>query len=315
MLPPTVSRIHTLTHRQKLEVAQKEAHTSWLTIVPSGREAHGDAGGCDSLAASIRLPVCRPPALSSALLKTTTSIFCFAFLSNAYTPVRRHLPCRLSHLVLLIDVVVRRRRRGANGGDKRDETCSASRRFTPSWGSSRMSRAARLPTRSPIVGLFQLIVFLAANMPGTSAIGCFVCSSFDGDNKACEDPFNSTMDASMRERESSSVPNYNHPCWAHKKGRNGLFPADHCIKIIGYRSDNESKTLVIRTCALDSGTLTADTEIVRISHCGSFKYEGHQYKGCVQSCDSDGCNRAPNVSPIGFLLAVFAFICTLRLPV
>ena len=28
--------------------------------------------------------------------------------------------------------------------------------------------------------------------------------------------------------------------------------------------------LTIRGCAVDSGTLTADTEMVRLSHCGSF---------------------------------------------
>lgn len=33
-------------------------------------------------------------------------------------------------------------------------------------------------------------------------------------------------------------------------------------------------------------------EIVRISHCGHFNYKGHQYSGCVQSCDTDGCNDA-----------------------
>ncbi|CAB3397414.1 unnamed protein product [Caenorhabditis bovis] len=118
--------------------------------------------------------------------------------------------------------------------------------------------------------------------PRVSGIGCFVCSSFDGENKGCEDPFNSTMELNTRDRETSTLANYNYPCWAYKKGRHGLFPADHCIKIIGYRAENQSKSLVIRTCALDSGTLTADTEIVRISHCGSFKYEGHHYKGCTR---------------------------------
>ena len=32
--------------------------------------------------------------------------------------------------------------------------------------------------------------------------------------------------------------------------------------------------MVIRTCALDSGTLTLDTELVRMSHCGSFVLDG-----------------------------------------
>lgn len=29
---------------------------------------------------------------------------------------------------------------------------------------------------------------------------------------------------------------------------------------------------MVRSCALDSGTLTTDTELVRMSHCGGFYY-------------------------------------------
>lgn len=32
-------------------------------------------------------------------------------------------------------------------------------------------------------------------------------------------------------------------------------------------------SILIRACALDSGTLTTDTEIVRMSHCGHFYYQ------------------------------------------
>ncbi|KAJ1361876.1 hypothetical protein KIN20_021244 [Parelaphostrongylus tenuis] len=134
-------------------------------------------------------------------------------------------------------------------------------------------------------------LFLLVAIPGAVSIGCFVCSSFDGTNRACEDPFNSTIENTPK-LESPSISAYHHPCWAFKKGRQGLFPADHCIKITGHRADNTSKTMIIRTCALDSGTLTADTEIVRISHCGHFKFEGYHYTGCVQACDSDGCNSS-----------------------
>lgn len=34
--------------------------------------------------------------------------------------------------------------------------------------------------------------------------------------------------------------------------------------------------MIVRGCALDSGTLTTDTEIVRMSHCGGFVY-GDRY--------------------------------------
>ena len=34
-----------------------------------------------------------------------------------------------------------------------------------------------------------------------------------------------------------------------------------------------SGTIMVRGCALDSGTLTTDTEIIRMSHCGSFYFD------------------------------------------
>ena len=45
---------------------------------------------------------------------------------------------------------------------------------------------------------------------------------------------------------------------------------------IQFASLNLSETgeeLVVRGCSLDSGSTTADTEIVRISNCGAFKFE------------------------------------------
>ncbi|KAK5976874.1 hypothetical protein GCK32_016635 [Trichostrongylus colubriformis] len=75
--------------------------------------------------------------------------------------------------------------------------------------------------------------------------------------------------------------------------------------------------MIIRTCALDSGTLTADTEIVRISHCGHFKFEGYHYTGCVQACDSDGCNSSHlrfSVAHIAATILVWLWTdCLLRL--
>lgn len=50
--------------------------------------------------------------------------------------------------------------------------------------------------------------------------------------------------------------------------------------------------MMVRDCALDSGSLTTDTEIVRMSHCGGFYFEDRYVKGCVQSCFEDACNHA-----------------------
>lgn len=50
--------------------------------------------------------------------------------------------------------------------------------------------------------------------------------------------------------------------------------------------------MVVRTCALDSGTLTVDTELVRMSHCGSFYFDDRYVRGCIVSCLGDACNAA-----------------------
>lgn len=130
------------------------------------------------------------------------------------------------------------------------------------------------------------------------AIDCFKCVSIDGDNKPCDDPFHNNGSLAFLES----------PCLGGRKGRDGLFPATSCIKIAGVygkfaisRSENttarlfslfcppfsrqlvnsidlavtdESGTsLMVRSCALDSGTLTTDSEIIRMSHCGGFYFD------------------------------------------
>uniref|UniRef100_A0A0R3RRF7 Protein sleepless n=1 Tax=Elaeophora elaphi TaxID=1147741 RepID=A0A0R3RRF7_9BILA len=146
----------------------------------------------------------------------------------------------------------------------------------------------------PIRRIGQFLFIVVVVMQEVNSIGCFVCFSFNGSDPSCEDTFNSTI--LHKEPSRVGAGNYHYPCWALKKKRQGLFPADHCIKVNGHRIDDVSQTMVIRTCALDSGTFTADTEIVRISHCGHFNYKGHQYSGCVQSCDTDGCNGVARMS-------------------
>jgi hypothetical protein len=44
------------------------------------------------------------------------------------------------------------------------------------------------------------------------------------------------------------------------------------VKFFFFSADG-SGTIMVRGCALDSGTLTTDTEIIRMSHCGSFYYD------------------------------------------
>lgn len=102
-------------------------------------------------------------------------------------------------------------------------------------------------------------------------------------------------------------------------GNNNINPQKNKFKI----SDDNGDTIMVRGCALDSGTLTTDTEIVRMSHCGGFYYDNrfvttnfksleitkicvYRYaRGCVQSCnDADACNSAV-VKTAPFVLIIF----------
>ncbi|KAI6228937.1 hypothetical protein M3Y99_01173400 [Aphelenchoides fujianensis] len=186
-------------------------------------------------------------------------------------------------------------------GDPRAVELQRSKRLEVAPRSSPVMPTAFVPRPLllDIKWLLRLFLLLTLSTVSSAGIGCFVCSSFNRSNPDCEDQFNSSVSYPA----ASTASTYQFPCWAFKKERKGLFPADHCVKVSGYQSDNPSQTLVIRTCALDSGTLTADTEIVRLSHCGHFRYEGKQYTGCVVSCATDGCNFAVGRRLSAWLLA------------
>ncbi|XP_050304211.1 uncharacterized protein LOC126741711 [Anthonomus grandis grandis] len=139
--------------------------------------------------------------------------------------------------------------------------------------------------------LFGTIVFVAfiSMFPGGTAIDCFKCISINNDYQPCEDPFHNNY----------TVDIYQSPCMCGRKGRDGLFPATSCVKISGVFDDNK-ETITVRGCALDSGTLTTDTELVRMSHCGGFYFANRYVRGCVQSCsDADGCNASHRIRPMG----------------
>uniref|UniRef100_A0A182HSQ6 Protein sleepless n=1 Tax=Anopheles arabiensis TaxID=7173 RepID=A0A182HSQ6_ANOAR len=127
-----------------------------------------------------------------------------------------------------------------------------------------------------------LVMVVVVPLPTAHGIDCFKCVSMNGANKACDDPFHNNYSAAILES----------PCMGGRKGRDGLFPATSCIKIAGYYDDT-GETITVRGCALDSGTLTTDTEIIRMSHCGRFYYDDRYVHGCLQSCnDADACNAA-----------------------
>lgn len=139
---------------------------------------------------------------------------------------------------------------------------------------------ALLATAAELVLLLILLVYI---IPSPAiGIDCFKCVSVNGTNPSCEDPFHNNYTEGLLER----------PCMGGRKGRNGLFPASACIKLDGKFADG-SGTIMVRGCALDSGTLTTDTELIRMSHCGSFYFDEKYVHGCIQSCDdTEACNRS-----------------------
>ncbi|XP_066972052.1 uncharacterized protein [Macrobrachium rosenbergii] len=115
----------------------------------------------------------------------------------------------------------------------------------------------------PLAVPLVLILIMMSLAEGAMGIDCFKCVSVNGDNPGCEDPFNNNYTVGMLES----------PCMAGRKGREGLFPATACIKLAGIYDDN-GQTLIIRDCTVDSGSLTLDTELARMSHCGAFVLSG-----------------------------------------
>ncbi|KAK4296393.1 hypothetical protein Pmani_031109 [Petrolisthes manimaculis] len=144
---------------------------------------------------------------------------------------------------------------------------------------------SRVPSRVPLVLLVCVFILVFTSGIGVSGLDCFRCSSFNGSDVHCGDPFHH---------------NYSHtylasPCLAGWKGRDGLFPASQCIKLAGYFYDT-SESMVVRGCTIDSGTLTVDTELGRQSHCGLFQYDGRTVVGCLETCDEfDACNSTPSL--------------------
>ena len=69
-----------------------------------------------------------------------------------------------------------------------------------------------------------------------SSISCYKCSSINGSNPSCEDDFQGDI-----EDKTSFL---RAPCLTNLRGRQGLFLATHCIKLVAYsRGKTNSSSL------------------------------------------------------------------------
>ncbi|XP_050318217.1 uncharacterized protein LOC126751749 [Bactrocera neohumeralis] len=73
-----------------------------------------------------------------------------------------------------------------------------------------------------------VVLFTTHSIQLAHCIDCFKCVSFNGANKACDDPFHNNYSTAILES----------PCMGGRKGRNGLFPTAACIKIAGIYDDD-----------------------------------------------------------------------------
>ncbi|CAF0823337.1 unnamed protein product [Rotaria sp. Silwood1] len=116
--------------------------------------------------------------------------------------------------------------------------------------------------------------------PYVFSISCYKCLSINGSNPSCEDTFQGDVTG-----KSSFLYA---PCLTNLRGRKGLFPATHCIKLVARSRASIPVQYMYRTCARDEAD---DNEITRASHCGLLKLDwidkSQRLRGCLHICDKD----------------------------
>ncbi|CAF3259242.1 unnamed protein product [Rotaria socialis] len=132
-----------------------------------------------------------------------------------------------------------------------------------------------------------------------SSISCYKCLSINGSNPSCEDSFQGDV---------ANEPSFlQAPCLTHLRGRAGLFPATHCIKLVAYSKAPKPTQYMYRTCGRDEAN---DNGIAHSSHCGFVKLhwlqKNQHFRGCLHTCDSDACNRT-SYSSYSFLNIFYCF--------
>ncbi|XP_076315499.1 uncharacterized protein LOC143228040 [Tachypleus tridentatus] len=120
---------------------------------------------------------------------------------------------------------------------------------------------------------FCLVIFGLLATSG-NGISCYTCSSRNKSDLSCHEPF---VPANSTYTENCMVPT---------EGRIRLSPARFCLKVLGKTAMNNEE-VVIRACVREPME----------NHCGVFKYGEDTFKGCIVTCDYDGCNGLTQTVP------------------
>ncbi|ESO93379.1 hypothetical protein LOTGIDRAFT_161950 [Lottia gigantea] len=136
-------------------------------------------------------------------------------------------------------------------------------------------------------GDYGILCVLFTILTPVISIDCYACTSLGGNNEGCEDSF---------ERTLKTVHFIARDCYY------GYFRGTHCYKLKGERADGSS--IMVRHCS-DSHWG---------SHCGDIKYTNEhnveeKIKGCLETCDHDGCNTATQ-KQFNFSLVIMAVLMT-----
>merc|ERR1711977_513488 len=106
-----------------------------------------------------------------------------------------------------------------------------------------------------------------------TTIACFYCKQTPTANAiSCYDPFHPVNST------------YEQHCKMTKEGHIGQFPAHYCVKITGHNEQTKEE-LVVRMCSITSMD----------NQCGSFKFDNETPRGCILTCNKDGCNSAMSI--------------------
>lgn len=141
--------------------------------------------------------------------------------------------------------------------------------------------------------------------------------SINGSNPACEDLFQGDI---IGKPSLLSTP-----CLTNLRGRKGLFPASHCIKLVAQSTGTFQFLFFLmkmkfsfegpdpiqyfyRTCGRDE---VNDNRIIHANHCGYVKLDWidkkRKFRGCLHICDKDACNRTSTYSKSFILLTIHMF--------
>lgn len=137
------------------------------------------------------------------------------------------------------------------------------------------------------VDILLLQISMLVTIKHVYSIDCYVCTSLNGQNKACDDEFKKDLTTSLFISRTCVFE---------------FFKGTHCIKLKGKRSDGSS--IVVRQCGdYDWG-----------SHCGDILYDSGDGRGeelvdgCLESCNHDGCNAANHSGQWTMTVYIITFI-------